>query len=217
FFQAEDGIRDRNVTGVQTCALPISPRAVGTGEPLVGFDIGPHPRTGLVPQCLAEVRQRVLDEAPPGRTDQLLLDQPLAVGGLVARVDAYAPGDVADGRRSLVLQHRVEVFARAGAQTAQRRAVDVLDHRRDDRVAGAVHVLDLDALGLPAVLPGLRADELDQVRVAAGDLTGQHRGLRGDRPRGVGDGHADRLRRSADVDAAHLDPVRSAQEGGALV
>src|SRR6266513_5634470 len=26
FFQAEDGIRDRNVTGVQTCALPISGR-----------------------------------------------------------------------------------------------------------------------------------------------------------------------------------------------
>src|SRR5699024_11389009 len=25
FFQAEDGIRDRNVTGVQTCALPIYP------------------------------------------------------------------------------------------------------------------------------------------------------------------------------------------------
>src|SRR5699024_11910564 len=32
FFQAEDGIRDRNVTGVQTCALPIS-----------GFGmVGPH-------------------------------------------------------------------------------------------------------------------------------------------------------------------------------
>src|SRR5205085_4804179 len=32
FFQAEDGIRDLTVTGVQTCALPISPippRAVG--------------------------------------------------------------------------------------------------------------------------------------------------------------------------------------------
>src|SRR5699024_11891195 len=27
FFQAEDGIRDRNVTGVQTCALPILTRA----------------------------------------------------------------------------------------------------------------------------------------------------------------------------------------------
>src|SRR5690606_40360971 len=27
FFQAEDGIRDFHVTGVQTCALPIYPRA----------------------------------------------------------------------------------------------------------------------------------------------------------------------------------------------
>src|SRR5205823_385422 len=27
FFQAEDGIRDKLVTGVQTCALPISPHA----------------------------------------------------------------------------------------------------------------------------------------------------------------------------------------------
>src|SRR5215208_7509338 len=27
FFQAEDGIRDGHVTGVQTCALPISPVA----------------------------------------------------------------------------------------------------------------------------------------------------------------------------------------------
>src|SRR5207249_7553119 len=29
FFQAEDGIRDRNVTGVQTCALPISQARTG--------------------------------------------------------------------------------------------------------------------------------------------------------------------------------------------
>src|SRR6266705_1662212 len=35
FFQAEDGIRDRTVTGVQTCALPISRpgRAVRTAVP----------------------------------------------------------------------------------------------------------------------------------------------------------------------------------------
>src|SRR5437763_14045077 len=31
FFQAEDGIRDTSVTGVQTCALPIC--AAGSGEP----------------------------------------------------------------------------------------------------------------------------------------------------------------------------------------
>src|SRR5207249_2330217 len=32
FFQAEDGIRDRNVTGVQTCALPISSGAPATAR-----------------------------------------------------------------------------------------------------------------------------------------------------------------------------------------
>src|SRR5690606_39756168 len=36
FFQAEDGIRDFHVTGVQTCALPISP----SGSPPPGT----HPR-----------------------------------------------------------------------------------------------------------------------------------------------------------------------------
>src|SRR5699024_11988929 len=30
FFQAADGIRDRNVTGVQTCALPISAAPLDT-------------------------------------------------------------------------------------------------------------------------------------------------------------------------------------------
>src|SRR5207244_5086338 len=32
FFQAEDGIRDDLVTGVQTCALPISPASVVEGS-----------------------------------------------------------------------------------------------------------------------------------------------------------------------------------------
>src|SRR2546430_3421712 len=33
FFQAEDGIRDLTVTGVQTCALPIYARVVGPRSP----------------------------------------------------------------------------------------------------------------------------------------------------------------------------------------
>src|SRR5699024_11242183 len=37
FFQAEDGIRDRNVTGVQTCALPISISLTGQ---LAGVEAG---------------------------------------------------------------------------------------------------------------------------------------------------------------------------------
>src|SRR2546425_3885633 len=32
FFQAEDGIRDKLVTGVQTCALPISFRLLAVAE-----------------------------------------------------------------------------------------------------------------------------------------------------------------------------------------
>src|SRR5699024_11580206 len=36
FFQAEDGIRDRNVTGVQTCALPISATAIAVPPLAVG-------------------------------------------------------------------------------------------------------------------------------------------------------------------------------------
>src|SRR5256885_5141458 len=35
FFQAEDGIRDYKVTGVQTCALPIYPAVQGGLAPLV--------------------------------------------------------------------------------------------------------------------------------------------------------------------------------------
>src|SRR5438093_2290477 len=42
FFQAEDGIRDWSVTGVQTCALPISP---AIGEHVGIENVGDaHPR-----------------------------------------------------------------------------------------------------------------------------------------------------------------------------
>src|SRR3712207_8058281 len=49
FFQAEDGIRDIGVTGVQTCALPISMRhahLLGASEPLMHR---------LVPALVAEM------------------------------------------------------------------------------------------------------------------------------------------------------------------
>src|SRR5256884_3778992 len=54
FFQAEDGIRDVAVTGVQTCALPISsrtalylcPNDLWAGSPKVKPLRGPHPEVG---------------------------------------------------------------------------------------------------------------------------------------------------------------------------
>src|SRR6266853_432994 len=45
FFQAEDGIRLLTVTGVQTCALPISL-------------LGPHVRRRGVPRALEIIRER---------------------------------------------------------------------------------------------------------------------------------------------------------------
>src|SRR5207249_8977745 len=38
--QAEDGIRDRNVTGVQTCALPIFPIRYANGAMVYVRDVG---------------------------------------------------------------------------------------------------------------------------------------------------------------------------------
>src|SRR5699024_11378788 len=72
FFQAEDGIRDRNVTGVQTCALPISVRSA----------LGP-----LLVQPLVGRRQ------PPRELGAL---EP---GVLVVRVDLRGGGDLLLGQR----------------------------------------------------------------------------------------------------------------------
>src|SRR3712207_7994037 len=55
FFQAEDGIRDIGVTGVQTCALPICPDvlAIMLGQPTVrgaepGHQVQPEPAARVV-------------------------------------------------------------------------------------------------------------------------------------------------------------------------
>src|SRR5256885_8746278 len=64
FFQAEDGIRDYKVTGVQTCALPIWPRCrildvqldlFVTIRPAVNR---PHIRPGPAPHNLCSAQQR---------------------------------------------------------------------------------------------------------------------------------------------------------------
>src|SRR5437667_4586896 len=65
FFQAEDGIRDRDVTGVQTCALPIYTEPLPTCACLRTYSgpggTWPHPRCGGRWQC------RSLSASPPAR------------------------------------------------------------------------------------------------------------------------------------------------------
>src|SRR5436305_7189107 len=59
FFQAEDGIRDADVTGVQTCALPICNRrrlkmAVEAGAALVGVTRDGQPLSRATPMKLEQ-------------------------------------------------------------------------------------------------------------------------------------------------------------------
>src|SRR5690606_40984146 len=56
FFQAEDGIRDFHVTGVQTCALPISPASPAAP---------PAPARGRASPAAAARRRRPTAAAAP--------------------------------------------------------------------------------------------------------------------------------------------------------
>src|SRR5207245_6289838 len=93
FFQAEDGIRDATVTGVQTCALPISrlghfnrlrQHRRATDDELDRFFHGPRPAavTILVPSYKEDplvVRRTLLSAALqdyPWRRVVLLIDDP---------------------------------------------------------------------------------------------------------------------------------------------
>src|SRR5947209_16722417 len=67
FFQAEDGIRDIGVTGVQTCALPISHKGAGFEARL---------------PSITEHLRHVLDRADP-KTAKLLIENNAGLGGCV--------------------------------------------------------------------------------------------------------------------------------------
>src|SRR5256886_11017579 len=63
FFQAEDGIRDLTVTGVQTCALPIS---IVEAAPDGTFEITKHPGTGGRISVAGVTEQLVYEMGNPG-------------------------------------------------------------------------------------------------------------------------------------------------------
>src|SRR5699024_11358918 len=99
FFQADVGIRGRNVTGVQTCALPIFLPGLG---PLLG-------QAGLDVAGLVVVEQR----GGAGEGHQVRLPRGLALGDVALDEDVEVPVVVEIGRASC--RDRVCVWARAGA------------------------------------------------------------------------------------------------------
>src|SRR2546425_4524272 len=87
FFQAEDGIRDKLVTGVQTCALPIYRHqlvrfmvAYQTVAPLTIGELWAWP--SMLKLALLESLRRLADETLQGRDARLTADGYLAqIGG----------------------------------------------------------------------------------------------------------------------------------------
>src|SRR5690606_21679936 len=68
FFQAEDGIRDFHVTGVQTCALPIYAACM-----LAAFSIAPvtSDPSGSVTEAVARAVKVVRDSGLPNETTSM--------------------------------------------------------------------------------------------------------------------------------------------------
>src|SRR6266540_1653030 len=79
FFQAEDGIRDRDVTGVQTCALPICPGLDGEEdrEKDQGADEGGN-RRRVAPALLRGADEPVDQRDHAGRRGERPTDVELA-------------------------------------------------------------------------------------------------------------------------------------------
>src|SRR2546430_8836424 len=73
FFQAEDGIRDLTVTGVQTCALPIFDRVSSAYQESTVYSCSMHPevqssKPGKCPKCgMKLVAQRPSEQQKPDR------------------------------------------------------------------------------------------------------------------------------------------------------
>src|SRR5699024_11666587 len=75
FFQAEDGIRDRNVTGVQTCALPIFSGLIV--EPGSNKSVSARLRSALI-----ETPARLLGLKPGWRSEERRVGKEVrSVGG----------------------------------------------------------------------------------------------------------------------------------------
>src|SRR5438093_13554126 len=79
FFQAEDGIRDWSVTGVQTCALPILGVVPGQKAADAAHAMLAAPPGAASPEPIVDRSQRVVLDTPDGRivlVDSMLFASP---------------------------------------------------------------------------------------------------------------------------------------------
>src|SRR5690349_22635754 len=83
FFQAEDGIRDLYVTGVQTCALPISADKLRVGDRVVvPFPIA----CGACAACAAELYSCCENTNPNARSEERRVGKECRARGAAGRL-----------------------------------------------------------------------------------------------------------------------------------
>src|SRR5438034_11382635 len=227
FFQAEDGIRDHCVTGVQTCALPISARAhaahverehrlheVEAGLHVVALyygDGGGHVEAGeRLPAARApEARlERVAVEAGAvGRVP----DREPAVGDLGRLRHALRPGGGAGDGDLAPVEDRAERLPEAARARAAIGDLIMLALVLERALAGPDRAHDLDVLARPRerLAEGLPVPALDHLRAgdaepeeepAARELVERGRGRRGQGRRARRHLH----NRAAEADIARL-------------
>src|SRR5207249_5180746 len=135
FFQAEDGIRDRNVTGVQTCALPIypgaelvaaarardvnvvtvpGPTAVAAALSVSGLAADRYLFLGFLPRKGGE-RRRLLDFVAQSEWTVVLFEAPPRVAALLEDLAAAC----GDERRAAVARELTKVFEETRAGTLE--------------------------------------------------------------------------------------------------
>src|SRR6266850_2899865 len=220
FFQAEDGIRDYKVTGVQTYALPISRRSARSG-PRAGAEAGEGPGAGG-----GEMRRdhglRLRPRPPRAAADRggALPGRPGPAGlrrcaHRAVEVPGSDPGEAERGRAGAGGRpsHRRRP-ARAGRSRA-RAAEDAArtsapGHARPQR-HGAPPARDADGHGSGARLGGCRRRHRRRGH-GHGSL---HRGHRGGRRPDPGDAHRQRRWRPQGAEAGDGARLRRGDRGGA--
>src|SRR3989475_12598312 len=150
FFQAEDGIRDLTVTGVQTCALPISsPSSAGSGWRRVRRDPS---RSCAIPRAISSGES--VNIAILGGTGK-------EGSGLGARW--------ALAGHSIILGSRDAERARTKAAELRERTrkLAIIGHTNAETAElGQVIVIALPALGLASTLPQVRESCRDKVVIS---------------------------------------------------
>src|SRR5437762_11760958 len=139
FFQAEDGIRDTSVTGVQTCALPIvEQRAAlvekGDAPDVLLLTATPIPRS-LALTLYGDLDVTQIRERPPGRGT---VKTALRTDAARAKIYEFIRSECAAGRQAYVIYPVIDESERADLQAATTMAAKLEKTFAEFRV-GLVH------------------------------------------------------------------------------